>query len=225
MSNPWFRMYSEAIDDEKLRLVSFDDRWHFVALLCCKNMGILDDLSVITRRKIAVKMGVDIRELGEIARRLSEVGLIDQDTLQPKKWDERQFRSDSSTQRVKEYRERLKPSDNQARNTVKRFSNVTVTAQDTDTEEDTDKETKKKTDLPDWLPRTLLEDFKDHRKKMKKPFTEAAESLFVRKLISLKEKGFDAVECLETALLNGWLTVYEPKNVMPITVNKNQYSD
>lgn len=79
----WFRMYAEAVDDEKLRLLAFEDRWHFVALLCCKAQGLLDGTDVLTRRKVAVKLGLDSRELEEVARRLAEVGLIDAETLEP----------------------------------------------------------------------------------------------------------------------------------------------
>jgi len=126
---PWFRMYSEAIDDEKLRLLAFEDRWHFVALLCCKSKGLIDEPETeLKRRKIALKMGLAYLELDEVARRLSEVGLIDRKTLQPLAWDERQYQSDNSTERVRAYRER-----------VKRQRNVSVTAQDTDT--DTEKGT------------------------------------------------------------------------------------
>src|SRR6056297_597836 len=137
-SNPWFRMYTEAVDDEKLRLLAFEDRWHYVAILCCKSGGILDDGcdQSLLRRKVAVKMGVQIRELEEIARRLSEVGLIDQDTLQPVKWSDRQFESDSSKDRMRRYRERQR---NQQLKEVKRNSDVTVTVQETDTDTDTDK--------------------------------------------------------------------------------------
>ena len=108
MSNPWFRMYSEAVDDEKLGLVSFEDRWHFVALLCCKNSGILDSDPSLLNRKVAFKLKLDVRELGEVARRLSEVGLIDRETLQPLRWEDRQFKSDSSIERVAAYRDRKK---------------------------------------------------------------------------------------------------------------------
>ena len=212
MSNPWFRMYSEAIDDEKLRLLSFEDRWHFVAILCCKNMGILDDMSVITRRKIAVKMGLDLRELGEVARRLSEVGLIDQDTLQPKKWDERQFKSDSSAERVKAYRDRMKSIKNQGVSETKRNCNVTVTTQDTETDKDTE-EYKPKTPIPEWLPKELLDDFKSHRKTLKCPMTDRSLKLFIREVTKLKDQGYDPVECIETAILNGWKSVYAPKNL------------
>jgi len=134
---PWFRMYSEAVDDEKLRLLAFEDRWHFVAILCCKAKGILDVPENLLLRKVAVKLGVDLRTLEEVIRRLSEVGLIDKNTLQPLAWNERQYVSDSSTERVKAYRER-----------VKRSRNVSETAQETDTEADTETKTEEKRGTP-----------------------------------------------------------------------------
>lgn len=146
---PWFRLYAEAIDDEKLRLLAFEDRWHYVALLCCKSAGLLDagDSEPMLHRKIAVKLGLQLRELEAVALRLAEVGLIDGGTFQPLAWDERQFKSDSSTERVKAFREKMKHG-----------SNVSVTAQDTDTEADTKKKAKagaasRGTRLPaDWEP-------------------------------------------------------------------------
>ena len=146
---PWFRLYAEAIDDEKLRLLAFEDRWHYVALLCCKSAGLLDagDSEPMLHRKIAVKLGLQLRELEAVALRLAEVGLIDGGTFQPLAWDERQFKSDSSTERVKAFREKMKQG-----------SNVSVTAQDTDTEADTKKKAKagaatRGTRLPaDWKP-------------------------------------------------------------------------
>jgi hypothetical protein len=129
MPNPWFRLYSEIIDDEKLLLLAFQDRWHFVALLALKNRGVLDENEgEMLHRKLCVKLGLHKAELEELGKRLSDVGLIDRATFQPLAWDDRQFRSDGSTERVRKYRERMK-----------RFSNVTVTAQDTDTDTDTEK--------------------------------------------------------------------------------------
>lgn len=135
MSNPWFRVYTEMVDDEKIRLLAFEDRWHYVAILCCKGKGILDaspDLSM-TMRKLSVKLGLTVRELETVLSRLSEVGLVDAETGQPTGWDSRQFVSDTSTERVRAYRERMK-----------RSGNVAVTAQDTDTDTDTDTEKKPK---------------------------------------------------------------------------------
>ena len=127
---PWFRFYTEAIDDEKLGLLAFEDRWHFVALLCLKGKGVLDDEpdAEMLARKVALKMGLTLAELEKVAGRLARMGLIDKDTFQPRAWDDRQMKSDSSAERVKAFRERKKQA--------KQAGNVTVTAQ----EEDTDKE-------------------------------------------------------------------------------------
>ena len=146
---PWFRAYTEMIDDEKLRLLAFEDRWHFIALLCLKGQGVIDEGGNLLMRKAAVKMGLDVRALEEVARRLAEVGLIDQDTLQPIAWDVRQHQSDSSTERVRRFRERKEQEkqDLEQRNAhetlQKRSSNVIDTDTDTDTEEK-EKEKKEK---------------------------------------------------------------------------------
>ena len=127
----WFRLYSRIIDDDKLRLLAFEDRWHFVALCCLKSEGLLDEPADDLRaRRIAVKLGVQLRELDEIERRLREVGLVDE-TLSPVAWDELQFRSDNSTDRVKAFRKRQKK---QRVDTVKRSGNVSETPQEEETE-------------------------------------------------------------------------------------------
>ena len=139
---PWFRAYTEMIDDEKLRLLAFEDRWHFIALLCLKGQGVIDEGGNLLMRKAAVKMGIDVRTLEEVARRLADVGLIDKDTLQPLAWEQRQFQSDNSTERVRRFREK-KIQEKQQSNSCntdetlqKRFCNVI----DTDTEADTESE-------------------------------------------------------------------------------------
>lgn len=155
MSAPlqWFRLYHRIIDDEKIRLLAFEDRWHFIAVCCLKADGLLDEPdSALKERKIAVKMGVQTRELDEIRRRLFEVGLTGEN-MHPVAWDDLQYKSDSSTQRVRNFREKTKSKQ------VKRLGNVSVTRQDTETEADTEKETpngvstKRGSRLPeDWMP-------------------------------------------------------------------------
>lgn len=128
---PWFRLYAEIIDDEKVRLLAFEDRWHYVALLACKCSGLLDagDEPTMLRRKLSVKLGLAMRELEAMAERLDEVGLVDAETFQPKGWQDRQFQSDTSRERTRAWRARK----------AKRSCDVTVTAQDTDTDSDTEK--------------------------------------------------------------------------------------
>lgn len=124
----WFRLYNRIIDDEKLRLLAFEDRWHFVAICCLRSSGLLNEPdSELRNRKIAVKLGVQVRELEEISRRLRDVDLVDEN-LNPIAWDELQYRSDNSTERVKKYREK------QSRNAKQRLRNVSETVQETETE-------------------------------------------------------------------------------------------
>lgn len=80
---PWFRAYTEMMDDEKLRLLAFEDRWHFVALLCLKAKGLLDNNDPLMRRKAALKMELTLDELSDVAARLASAGLVDPQTLQP----------------------------------------------------------------------------------------------------------------------------------------------
>lgn len=151
---PWFRLHTDIIDDEKIRLLAFEDRWHFVALMCCKRSGLLDkgDPPDLLRRKLSVKLGLAMRELEAAVLRIAEVGLICNETFQPIAWDDRQFLSDNSSDRVKRHRDR-----------VKRFSNVSVTPPETDTEPDDRAEStasaakKRGTRLPDdWVPSFAL---------------------------------------------------------------------
>jgi len=128
----WFRCYAEIVDDEKLRLLAFEDRWHFVALMACKAAGIVDEAGPLMRRKVAVKLGLDVSTLDEVVRRLAEVELIDRETLQPVAWDRRQHKSDTSAERTRAYRDRLK-----------RHRDVTVTPPETEAEADTEADTER----------------------------------------------------------------------------------
>lgn len=155
----WFRAYSGIVDDDKLRLLAFEDRWHFVALCALKCSGLLDEPdSALRNRKIAVKMGVQVRELEEIARRLQEVGLIDQN-INPCKWNDLQFRSDTSTDRVKKYREK------QRCNGKQRSGNVSVTTQETETdterEEESSNEDRPSDDGPSVKPEHVFEFYQE----------------------------------------------------------------
>ena len=132
---PWLRLYSDAVDNEKLRLLAFEDRWHFIAILCCKRQGIIDDEKLLNR-KLAIKLGVQLDALDEIKRRLFEVDLIDE-KWQPIGWDEHQFISDNSTERSRRYREKLKGNSNET--LQQRCNHVLESDTDTDTDTDTEK--------------------------------------------------------------------------------------
>lgn len=220
---PWFRLYGEMIDDEKVRLLAFEDRWHYVALLCCKCAGLLDagDKPELLRRKLGVKLGLAQRELEAAANRLAEVGLIDAETFQPLGWDVRQFASDTdptAAERKRRQRERQRGSYG---TDVSRVTPVTVTRTDTDT--DTEEETKQEqraprkraasveVALPEWLDPQAWAQFVEFRKR-KAPLTTRAAELAIAELACLRDQGHDPVAVINQSILNGWRGLFALKD-------------
>lgn len=81
-------------------------------------------------------------------------------------------------------------------------------------EEKNNKTKAKKSDdlvLPDFINETLWNDFKEMRKKIRKPMTEKAEELMVKKLTSFHEKKINVTKVLEQSILNNWQDIFEPK--------------
>lgn len=133
---PWFRMYAEFATDPVVQMLAFDDQRHFIMLLCFKCNGLLDrEFSSHEQRMEVIRrgLGLDGTAWTEMRTRLISLGLVDED-LQPLNWDKRQYKSDSSRERVRAYRERKK----QNLSTEKQGCNVTVTAQDTESDTDTE---------------------------------------------------------------------------------------
>jgi hypothetical protein len=120
----WFRMYEEALDDPKVQRLSGDDFKAWINLLCLasRNGGRLPPSA-----DVAFALRMDAHGAATLLSRLADGGLLD--TRQggahgshhaPHGWEERQYKSDTSTDRVKRFRQRSKT--------------VTETAPDTDSE-------------------------------------------------------------------------------------------
>lgn len=71
---------------------------------------------------------------------------------------------------------------------------------------------KKDFDLPDFIDAILFDDFLDMRKKIKKPVTEKAKELIIKKLTEFEnKKSGEANISLENSIANCWQGVFEPK--------------
>jgi hypothetical protein len=124
----WFRMYDEILDDPKVQKLPAEDFRAWVNILCLasKNEGVLpsaDDIAFALRRSP--------NDVVTLLERLLNATLIDKRNggpngyhYAPHGWDKRQFKSDTSTDRVKRYRERAKE--------------VSATPPEPDTESDTE---------------------------------------------------------------------------------------
>ena len=133
--NPWFRMYSDFMFDEKIEFIAFEDQRHYVFILCMKNAGLLDKEYAqpgMLERIVAKRLGLFGESFEAARKRLVDADLIDA-SFQPIAWDKRQFLSDTSAERTKAYRDRMK-----------RHSDVTVTVQEAETDTETEEDSSQK---------------------------------------------------------------------------------
>jgi hypothetical protein len=156
-------MYSDFIYNETVEFLSFEDQRHFVFLLCMKNEGMLDKhypQPGMLERVVGRRLGLVGEALDNAKRRISEVGLIDEN-WQPINWNNRQFISDadpSHAARQRRYREKQKEK---TRDVTR---DVTVTVLDTDTDTDTDTD-------PEKTIGTVVPSISKSEKKKEKPTT------------------------------------------------------
>lgn len=161
----WFRYHEDALDDPKVQTLPLHafKVWVNLLTLTCRTDG-----KPVTISEAAFAFRETEESVSSAFHTLIEAGLIatDNETFHPKNWKKRQYKSDTSTERVRKHR--------------KRFSNVTVTPPDTDSETEKKEDSanaeskrerapaKRGTRLPpDWQPSTENIDFA-----LKEGFTE-----------------------------------------------------
>jgi len=214
----WFRLYNDIVDNHKIRMLAFEDRWHFIAIMACHSQE-LGGGDEFFERSLAIKLGVQVRELEEIQRRLMDVNLIDANWI-PIGWDDRQFLSDNSKARVKKYREKQRLS--KSVTGVKRDCNVTVTVQDTDTDTDTEQKQNKSISNQEkkiilarvaalGIDSDLWDEYLKTRKRLKATNTPRGLRTLLGRIEKFVSQGRDATAMIEEANAQGWKTVYEPK--------------
>lgn len=222
---PWFRMYSDFLNDPKMISLAFEDQRHFIGVLALKGEGTLDnDCSPeLLTRIVSQRLWIDHAVIGEVKRRLIAAGLIDEN-WQPLAWEKRQMRSDSSTDRVRAHREKVKQTGNVTETLPERPSN----ALDKKREEEIREEEKKPTrrtprvslhddlrsmDLPEEIPRDVWSMWCEHReaKANDAPWTRAAAIVSVKRMLKLLAEGQSPETTIDEAVLRGWTGLFPVK--------------
>lgn len=132
----WWRAYDDAINDPKLLKLSDEMHRAWFTLLCVasKNDGVLP-----SAEDIAVILRVKRTKVAEWITKLVAGGLLDNidGVFAPHNWNSRQFKSDNSTERVKQHRKNKRNvSDDRQRNVSCNVSgNVTSTVSETPPEQ------------------------------------------------------------------------------------------
>lgn len=133
MSNPWFRMYAEFAHDPKVQMLSETMQRRYVMLMCmrCSN-GIV----TLHETEIAFHLRITDAELANTKALFISKGFID-DEWNLLNWDKRQFKSDSSAERVSRHRANKKEVSNAdvTLHEIKCNALDTEQIQNTDTEE------------------------------------------------------------------------------------------
>lgn len=188
----WFRFYDDVMDDPKVQMLSDAHYRGWTTLLCfaSKNDGnITSDESVLS---FALRKPVG--KVRDLIQACLSAGLIDPtDTgYTPHNWNGRQFKSDDSKERVKQFRKR----------SAERDGNGDVTANVTppETEQrqsrtETEKKdaplrsvvvSKPKVEIPDWIPPEAWAGFVEMRRKIRQPMTDRGILLTISALKKLR---------------------------------------
>ncbi|MGO3890101.1 MAG: hypothetical protein ACTJHW_03900 [Paenalcaligenes sp.] len=239
---PWFRVYTDFLNDPKMISLAFEDQRHFMGVLALKSDGALDEGcdADLLDRIVAQRLWIDHAVIREVKKRLIAVGLIDSD-WQPLAWDKRQMRSDvdpTNAERQRRYRQKKKeeePAAESADSSVSSDSNgsnalrnAPVTALDKET--DTDKETEVITTSsgsvePDHVPepksrfQEFWETYPSTGRKVAK--AKCAQVWKTKKLESIADDILDHLRAVK--ITQQWTTGYEPA---PLTyLNQHRWED
>jgi hypothetical protein len=97
----WFRFYAEFRSDPKVLSMSDAMQIRLVRLLCLKAECSLDGL---TDEMVALALRIKVSTLDSVRFEFESRGFISPGSWEPRNWDERQYKSDCSTERVKRFR-------------------------------------------------------------------------------------------------------------------------
>ena len=100
-SDPWFRFYVRTLNNPKAQRLSSGDFKGWVNLLCLAKEY---DGNIPPVEDVSFRLRLSKRKVEALLKSLRSNGLVDGDRMHD--WDEMQYPSDSSTERVKRHRER-----------------------------------------------------------------------------------------------------------------------
>ena len=104
MANSWFRFHNEFSSDPKVQMMSEVMQRRLVMVFCLRSGNVLETLH---ETEIAFHLRISDPELAETKALFLAKEFIDED-WNVLNWNRRQYLSDSSTERVREYRQRMK---------------------------------------------------------------------------------------------------------------------
>jgi hypothetical protein len=101
----WFRLYDNTVDDPKVQQLSAENFRGLVNLWCLASKN---DGKIPSVNDVAFRLRMSQKKAEKILAALTAAGLIDDtdEELTPHNWSSRQYKSDTSNERVQRHRER-----------------------------------------------------------------------------------------------------------------------
>jgi hypothetical protein len=207
-------MYAEFADDPKVQMMSEAMQRRLAMLFCLRCLG--KPIETFRETEIAFKWRITMQDLAETKALFIENGFID-DSWNVLNWNKRQYVSDSSTERVRQYRERLKQDETLLKQDV--TGDVTTPEQKqnrTDTEQKQDTKKQKPSakakpsqfTLPDWVDKDAWDGFEEMRKKKRAPMTDRAREGIIHDLEKLCPVGDSGAAVLNQSTKKCWSGVF-----------------
>lgn len=198
----WCRLYESVLHDPKVQRLPGETFKGLINLWCLASAsdGVLPPIE-----DIAFALRTTESKAQALIDHLHDVGLLDvtDDGLQPHNWNGRQFKSDVSTNRVRQFRERKKDV---PRNSDETFRETPLEQSRAETESERKKaslRSGKKSAIDELQPTLDAEHARaviEHRQKIRKPLTPHAAKLLAGKFAKCPNPN----EAADAMIANGW---------------------
>ncbi len=249
----WFRAYDQMVDDPKMLKLSVELRWRKIELMCIANRqstrGTLPDIE-----DIAIHMRISVQDAEGILETMIRMGHVDRNketqVLSVHGWNERQFKSDNTTERSHKSKAKKKEQDDENSGNVpmsyrgnvymsnggnglagairteqNRADTEQSRAGNVDDSGSNSLEPEDPVQVPDWMPIDQWMDFVSMRVDMgkadpDKPWSRVAAKNAIGKLTNAKTKGHDVADILRDSVINRWQGIWIPKTLPNLAFNQ-----
>jgi hypothetical protein len=229
---PWFRFYSEAIHDTKLRRIARKTgvslaetlgTWAVILAFASdspqRGKLLLSDGNPVTEDDL---LDVTGRNVSETLQQLQSNGMltVTDGILCVANWDKRQYPSDNSTARVQKHREKARnvPSDD-----AKRYGNVTETPPETDTDSESDTDSDNRVREQKQTTETETETELPTRRQIDPEWARAIKTFEDNVSVVGPSMFPDMLDIWDTLVVNGWSGWWDQAVTVAVEANKRQW--
>jgi hypothetical protein len=217
-SNPWLKFYPrDWRGDQALRAVSVAARGLWIEMLCIMHEAspyghLILGGRAVSNDVLARVSGLGAEECNTLVAELESAGVFSR-TRKAVIYSRRMVKDHSRSEKGRKSiarrwkQEPENPQENRQPNSSPNKSPITQKPEARSQKEREDKPLSERA-IPDWLPIPEWRGFEAMRRKIKKPMTDRAAAMALRKLSELRDQGEDPAIVLDQSTLHCWQDLY-----------------